>query len=452
MNSHRHIINRQVFDIRLRSRDKAYQIQNRVNSLYHTQILKVLDEVCSDLVSPNEIIRFDKLEIDLGAVSLTHLEEQLTEKVRKCFYEELFTQKSRIHLDTRSRRRIPGKREEIYRSEKGTLVETKSYLFSQEDSDLELIEHFLKTGALPWWSQKPTSSSVEKLFLDLLKDVPERIQSLLKATLLRESSRQRLVYQFSDIVLERAVELLQPGQQKQVQNWRYDIERMMKETAPLLKPTSEYRLLFWETILASARRQGLTEERKLLQFFIELTAQVHQIVYPVLVEQFQTVIKNLRSSRYTFQTKIPELLKELMDDLPSPKKKKTKKLSRTKQTKKKESHQDLPEVKEDSLQQVEKITEGEHAQITKEESINDEPIFDEGEIEREQIYIENSGLVLLWPFLNSCFKELGVLEENKFIDESSQIRAIHLLQFLVTGEEVNAEFLLPLRRIPAALK
>ncbi|GAB3878912.1 hypothetical protein GCM10028824_41450 [Hymenobacter segetis] len=53
----------------------------------------------------------------------------------------------------------------------------------------------------------------------------------------------------------------------------------------------------------------------------------------------------------------------------------------------------------------------------------------------EAAALANAGLVLLWPFLPTLFERLGYLAQQQFQDAARAARAVHLLQFLATGEE-----------------
>jgi len=55
------------------------------------------------------------------------------------------------------------------------------------------------------------------------------------------------------------------------------------------------------------------------------------------------------------------------------------------------------------------------------------------ETELEAIYLNYAGIILLHPFLNTFFKELKLVENKQFINETAQERAVHLLYFLATG-------------------
>lgn len=70
----------------------------------------------------------------------------------------------------------------------------------------------------------------------------------------------------------------------------------------------------------------------------------------------------------------------------------------------------------------------------------------EGPLE-EPVFIENAGMVLLWPFIGRCFTTLGYTNKGLFKDMASANRAVHLLQYMVTGEEQAPEYLLVLNKI-----
>lgn len=62
-------------------------------------------------------------------------------------------------------------------------------------------------------------------------------------------------------------------------------------------------------------------------------------------------------------------------------------------------------------------------------------------------YIANAGLVLLWPFFTTLFDRVGYLHDKAFTSPEAAARAVHLLQFLVTGDEDFPEHLLVLNKL-----
>ncbi len=64
-----------------------------------------------------------------------------------------------------------------------------------------------------------------------------------------------------------------------------------------------------------------------------------------------------------------------------------------------------------------------------------------------EIYINNAGLILLHPFLETLFEHLGLTIENKWINEVSQQKAVLVSEFLITGNTEFEEFNLALNKI-----
>jgi len=66
---------------------------------------------------------------------------------------------------------------------------------------------------------------------------------------------------------------------------------------------------------------------------------------------------------------------------------------------------------------------------------------------KDTIYINNAGLVLLNPFLATYFVRLDMMVGGKFINADAQLRAVHLLQYLVNGKSNNPEHFLVLNKV-----
>jgi len=65
----------------------------------------------------------------------------------------------------------------------------------------------------------------------------------------------------------------------------------------------------------------------------------------------------------------------------------------------------------------------------------------------DAVYIENAGQVLLWPYLKHYFSALKVIKNDCFMAETERMRAVHLLQYLATGQQKSPEYQLLLNKI-----
>lgn len=66
----------------------------------------------------------------------------------------------------------------------------------------------------------------------------------------------------------------------------------------------------------------------------------------------------------------------------------------------------------------------------------------------EELFIDNAGLILLWPYLSNFFETLGLLKNNdRFITEEAQERAVFLLQYLVGAAGKLQEYEMALAKL-----
>jgi hypothetical protein len=69
----------------------------------------------------------------------------------------------------------------------------------------------------------------------------------------------------------------------------------------------------------------------------------------------------------------------------------------------------------------------------------------------DKVYVRNAGLVILQSYIPMYFERLGLTKNNQFISPDSQIRAVHYLQFLATGQTETSDQFLTLNKILCGL-
>ena len=69
-----------------------------------------------------------------------------------------------------------------------------------------------------------------------------------------------------------------------------------------------------------------------------------------------------------------------------------------------------------------------------------------------RIEIKNAGIVIVWPYLDRFFKMLKMTEKGAFKTEEDAVRAVHLIQYLVTGSNETPEHELLLNKILCGIK
>ncbi|MGN6640217.1 MAG: contractile injection system tape measure protein [Mucilaginibacter sp.] len=86
------------------------------------------------------------------------------------------------------------------------------------------------------------------------------------------------------------------------------------------------------------------------------------------------------------------------------------------------------------------------------ELVEDANIAKKPDEPEDVLYVQNSGIILLNPFLQLYFQEIGLLTTNyQFIDDTTQKRAVLLLHYLATGNSEAAEYELALQKVLCGL-
>jgi hypothetical protein len=75
------------------------------------------------------------------------------------------------------------------------------------------------------------------------------------------------------------------------------------------------------------------------------------------------------------------------------------------------------------------------------------PALDLAYGDSEDVYVENAGLVILWPFLGHLFERLELMADKRFKDPAAQHRAVGLLQYLATEDPCPPEYQLVLTKV-----
>lgn len=70
----------------------------------------------------------------------------------------------------------------------------------------------------------------------------------------------------------------------------------------------------------------------------------------------------------------------------------------------------------------------------------------------EILYVNNAGISVIAPFLPRYFKMLGMTnEDGQFKDETTACRAVHLIQYIATGQSETEEQLLVFNKLLCGL-
>ncbi|OUC11765.1 MAG: hypothetical protein B0A82_26635 [Alkalinema sp. CACIAM 70d] len=179
-----HQIIRQVLELELSHTDQAFELQEAVARLFQGQGRSVMESVFDQIAGPEERVRVERLEIDLGMLQGSDWMTQ--------FSQRLATQ-------------LQSNLEQILHSSAAQTTPDSSIYGSKQDGWFQQFLFFCEHGRLPWWRRKPSDDWLETLQSAM---TPAQWRSL--AQLLSQDARalRRLIYTVSDEFLQTLLQIL----------------------------------------------------------------------------------------------------------------------------------------------------------------------------------------------------------------------------------------------------
>ncbi|MFO1430278.1 MAG: contractile injection system tape measure protein [Candidatus Competibacteraceae bacterium] len=188
MGEQKHIIKRQVMELKVQGFAKAQPLQAELSRIYRQRIVPLIERYCDELSAPDRLHRIDRLELDLGPVDSNQLEADLVAKV-----------------DAVLRQRLA---ERIGGQESAAVPPDKT---PKTISQLELFSLFARQGSLPWWADLTQPRLLEDSLDYLLQHAPDRLHRLLRELAGEENPLQRLIQHYDDRYLTALATLLAPA-------------------------------------------------------------------------------------------------------------------------------------------------------------------------------------------------------------------------------------------------
>jgi hypothetical protein len=273
---------------------------------------------------------------------------------------------------------------------------------TREQHFFESFIYFLQNGYLPWWSPIINTSEFSIAISMWLK---EGLKSDMKINLLQAlpsaTIRQRLIGQLTEQEFITLAVQLYPDEKSEVQHLYKDANKLM-ELLPAIKRKSRATTLKHIILkYAGDVNQQQALQKVASELAIELFSQID--VAQVNVKNLDTASKNIKAA-----------------------------IERFKAEAEKPKDKDVAET------------------VNKNITANNDADKNDVEIRADVdgIYIYNTGLIILAPFLSTLFKRINILDEFKILDKDL---AVCLAQYLVTGNNEMTEFELVLPKILCGL-
>lgn len=378
-----HIIQKVLAELNIAEHERDPAMSDRLQeSVSH--VLQKLEPVL-DEVSGESLCRIDSLsvEITLSKSKLHQLDEHLEKAIREKVMDSMKEVQASV-VDTQ-------KKSELERLTGGEKYQ-------------ELLSGFLKTGFLPWWAEPGDLSDAEEWLSGLsanewvsfakplVQDHPKAIRRLaaqLPETLIRELIQKSISGVFkNDRILQLRRVILQ-----------FFTER--KDTGSISADIrSEFNERMIQKIFSGINEEDLMEE---------------------MLKVSMRYIADLSPESSTIENRIHSFKKYFEDSGFSDTGNKIEKVLKALEVSGMDTQSEFSET-EPKKRSVEKES--------REKTVG--------------IRVINAGLILMHPFLESFFKNLGFVDGGEFLNEAAQERAICLFHYLATGDEEFPEYELTL--------
>jgi Contractile injection system tape measure protein len=169
--------NRIELEIAVARRALGEALLPRLSRLHSGGIAPLLDRVCSELSGPGRLDRIDTLELDLGTIPADDLDHTLLARLEAALRAEL------------GRRLQEGRRSA-----------------GPGQASRELLECFARTGNLPWWADRRRSALIARHLEGLVQEAPEAGIRLLQGLADDPAAMARLARHCDDTLLAALVE------------------------------------------------------------------------------------------------------------------------------------------------------------------------------------------------------------------------------------------------------
>jgi len=452
----KHLVHRQKVVLQIPKRDDAFALQSMVSYLLQNELKISLESALDNAFPPGKVVRIDTLQLNLGDINPHNFEQEFKNRFNAALAESLSAKSDSI----------------------ANSVDDES-IISEAQSATNALIFFLEKGYLPWYSSTVNTADWEADILKMLtKSEYQYLVQWLKETYQQNNAViDRLILQFSDHLLAA---ILQNAASFIRQNWQH----IFTDFAFILS-------IFDKGRTTAARKKGQKLPDTLSYFDLnstEIRNQVWQAAFQVLLNGTSkahafSILKLLSAhfgikGRHITAARAKQINSGLktavVKDAFKPWAQFLKIEDGTISTKtKKDNGKDDSEEHIDAAASEEAendivinsdtnnptaknkadktTTENDIAgynretvnKMDKKEAAKKKKPADDKDI----IGTNTSGVVLLAPFFKPYFTRLELINNNRFINDQAQERAVMLLYYLATGRVEAAEFDLVLQKI-----
>jgi hypothetical protein len=193
--SQRHVIRRQIVELTVADAATARRVTPLVSDLIASRVTQLLERMFDTTAGPDQTRRIDRLELDLGALALNALAEQLPARIEAALPAAL----ARAGTAT-----VPGPDRAVRSGGAPARPDAAS-------DPLLLISQFARTGGVPWWSDSRRRRLIDEAVEQAASASPAALSKTFRGLIGDDAALRRLIPLLSEESLARVFAALAPG-------------------------------------------------------------------------------------------------------------------------------------------------------------------------------------------------------------------------------------------------
>ena len=402
----RHYIQAQHLTVDLPKGVDWHQMQEAMRQLLQGPILAEMEAILDQHTDPQQVIEIERLDIDLGVISIHNWDTQFAERFLPAFQNAV-----------RQSCSVAVKEKEM----PGSPQETAAIRKDSWSKAAELLNYYLEKGSLPWWSDKESLQQ-------LIAQMEQELQGNKDGRLLSNGSLNGLLLR-NPLAGLRLLNLFPVAIQKRLlERW---VEESLTEVKAIITAFAQAisgantQPPFREVIAELwSGQHALTSDPSYRKLFVELLLLRNKADVKRATEKLL--------ARFRPQQK---LLLQSYFEAAAPKEKSQNNINVPKWL-----TAILLDANDPILLSEDNTSFGAVAQV----SLVKQPSSTSAE---EGQYIDNAGLVLLHPYLPAFFKALGLVKGKQFVNLQKRHQALYALQWLAKGSSEVDEYELALNKL-----
>jgi hypothetical protein len=441
--SQKHTIQTFSLELQMQSSKESHAVQLKSVQLVNEKLLPSLDEYFTKHFDTDQVIRIQRLEIDLGSIASADWEKEF---VNNCL--------SGIKLKMNAL-----KKEQQLSADEGTEI------LNQEQVSIEQLLVFLATGKMHWSNKGIDFNEWQTMILDAIQKSPTEFKNKL-CELMKQHAHavERLIAQFDDDFLTVLVDLFEPSVKEQFARFAV-LLRKERLGAMAWSLRSRVLMAVLPMILNLRSQSGNFNWKELIEWLnLEIFKQENPTPITQVKETILSIVERLQNKSVEEEVSqkglaiVEKLRKENIEERASQNDLAIVEKLRKENIEERASQNDLTIVEKlqtESINEQVSQNDDELNSIEDNEKIRSERGREKKQIEwteQSSVFINNAGIVLLHPFLQNFFTANNLLQDKNFVDEQAQQLAVHLLQYLATGQLQMPEYEMQLNKVLCGMK